>query len=62
VFVVVAAQKAFDGVSEEANLGSRTTLDVLNSEQELLSARTARLEAGLTIIQVYFNAWPSWCN
>lgn len=40
-----AAQKAFDGVSEEANLGSRTTLDVLNSEQELLTARAAKLEA-----------------
>ncbi len=40
-----AAQKAFDGVSEEANLGSRTTLDVLNSEQELLSARASKLEA-----------------
>lgn len=40
-----AAQKAFDGVSEEANLGSRTTLDVLNAEQDLLSARSARLEA-----------------
>lgn len=42
---VVAAQKAFDGVSEEANLGARTTLDVLNSEQELLSARAGKLEA-----------------
>ena len=42
---IEAAQKAFDGVSEEANLGSRTTLDVLNSEQELLSARASKLEA-----------------
>lgn len=42
---VEAAQKAFDGVSEEASLGSRTTLDVLNAEQDLLSARSARLEA-----------------
>ncbi len=42
---IEAAQKAFDGVSEEANLGSRTTLDVLNSEQELLSARNTKLEA-----------------
>lgn len=39
-----AAQKAFDGVSEEASLGSRTTLDVLNAEQDLLAARSARLE------------------
>lgn len=42
---IAAAQKAFDGVREEANLGSRTTLDVLNSEQELLSARASKLEA-----------------
>jgi outer membrane protein len=42
---IEAAQKAFDGVREEANLGSRTTLDVLNSEQELLSARASKLEA-----------------
>jgi outer membrane protein len=42
---VEAAQKAFDGVSEEANLGSRTTLDVLNAEQDLLAARSAQLEA-----------------
>ncbi len=42
---IEASQKAFDGVNEEANLGSRTTLDVLNSEQELLSARADKLEA-----------------
>ncbi|PJF08180.1 TolC family outer membrane protein [Pseudorhodobacter sp. MZDSW-24AT] len=40
-----AAQTAFDGVREEANLGARTTLDVLNAEQELLDARVTRIEA-----------------
>lgn len=40
-----SAQTAYDGVREEAKLGARTTLDVLNAEQELLSARTARLSA-----------------
>lgn len=40
-----SAQTAYDGVSEEAKLGARTTLDVLNAEQELLAARTARLSA-----------------
>ncbi len=40
-----SAQTAYDGVREEAKLGSRTTLDVLNAEQELLAARTARLSA-----------------
>jgi outer membrane protein len=42
---IAAAQKAFDGVKEEANLGARTTLDVLNAEQDLLAARASRLEA-----------------
>ena len=36
---VRAAQAAFDGIREEATLGARTTLDVLNAEQELLDAR-----------------------
>ncbi|MCZ4269507.1 TolC family outer membrane protein [Tritonibacter sp. AK171] len=42
---VRAAQVAFDGIREEATLGSRTTLDVLQAEQELLDAQTARLSA-----------------
>jgi outer membrane protein len=42
---IQASQKAFDGVREEATLGARTTLDVLNAEQDLLSARASRLEA-----------------
>ncbi|WP_386684530.1 TolC family outer membrane protein [Loktanella sp. R86503] len=36
---VRAAQVAFEGVREEATLGARTTLDVLNAEQTLLNAR-----------------------
>ena len=36
---VKAAQIAFDGVQEEAKVGARTTLDVLDAEQELLDAR-----------------------
>jgi outer membrane protein len=40
-----AAQEAFDGVREEAAAGTRTTLDVLDAEQELLDARNARLQA-----------------
>ena len=45
---VRAAQVAFNGVREEATLGSRTTLDVLQAEQELLDAQTARLSARAT--------------
>lgn len=40
-----AAQTAFEGVREEAALGARTTLDVLNAEQELLDARANRITA-----------------
>jgi outer membrane protein len=40
-----AARLAFEGVREEATLGSRTTLDVLNSEQVLLDAESDRITA-----------------
>ena len=42
---IQAARLAFEGVREEAKLGSRTTLDVLDAEQELLSAQNDLLEA-----------------
>ncbi|MCX7644503.1 MAG: TolC family outer membrane protein [Rhodobacteraceae bacterium] len=51
---VRAAEVAFRGVQEEAELGARTTLDVLNAEQELLDARTARVDAGARqVVAVY---------
>lgn len=40
-----AATVAFRGIREEATLGSRTTLDVLNAEQELLDARAGLISA-----------------
>lgn len=40
-----AAQIAFDGIREEATLGARTTLDVLDAEQELLDARANQVAA-----------------
>lgn len=40
-----AARIAFRGVREEATLGARTTLDVLDAEQSLLDAETARVSA-----------------
>jgi outer membrane protein len=42
---VAAARIAFDGLREEAALGARTTLDVLNAEQELLDAEANRIAA-----------------
>ena len=54
---VRAADVAFRGVREEAQLGARTTLDVLNAEQELLDARANlissqvdELSAGYTLL------------
>jgi outer membrane protein len=38
---VTSAEIALDGVREEARVGQRTTLDVLNAQQTLVSARTA---------------------
>lgn len=40
-----ASEIALDGVSREALVGSRTTLDVLNAEQELLDARVSLVRA-----------------
>ncbi|MEL6681783.1 MAG: TolC family outer membrane protein [Pseudomonadota bacterium] len=42
---ISASRVAFEGVREEATLGSRTTLDVLNAEQELLDAEANRISA-----------------
>ena len=38
---VKASEIAFEGVQQELQVGSRTTLDVLNQQQELLNARVA---------------------
>jgi len=43
-----AAEIAFEGTREEARLGARTTLDVLDAEQDLLDARAARIDAVAT--------------
>ena len=40
-----ATEVALKGVKEEAGLGARTTLDVLNAEQELLDARVQLISA-----------------
>lgn len=38
---VTAAEAALNGVSEEARVGQRTTIDVLNAQQELVNARVS---------------------
>ena len=42
---VAASELALAGVREEARVGQRTTLDVLNAQQELVNARTAFVTA-----------------
>ncbi len=42
---VTAAEIALNGVREEARVGQRTTLDVLNAQQELVNARVALVSA-----------------
>lgn len=49
-----AAQLAFDGTREEARLGARTTLDVLDAQQDLLDAQTARVEAEAALFNSYY--------
>jgi outer membrane protein len=42
---VKSAEAALNGVREEARLGQRTTLDVLNAQQELVNSRVALVSA-----------------
>jgi outer membrane protein len=42
---VTAAEVALNGVREEARVGQRTTLDVLNAQQALVNARSALVTA-----------------
>ena len=42
---VQASAIALNGVREEARVGQRTTLDVLNAQQELVNARVALVSA-----------------
>lgn len=42
---ITAAQSAYDGVVAEHREGERTTLDVLNAEQELLNAKVNQVKA-----------------
>ncbi|GAA4222774.1 outer membrane protein [Sagittula marina] len=52
---VRAARVAFQGVREEAALGARTTLDVLDAEQELLDARASLISAEISEFQAAYS-------
>ncbi len=42
---IEASQYAFEGITEEANLGARTILDTLNAKQEVLTAQNSLITA-----------------
>ena len=50
-----AATVAYKGVQEEAKLGARTTLDVLNAEQSLLDAQASRIDAEAQLQVVIYS-------
>lgn len=50
-----AAQVALDGVTQEADVGSRTTLDVLDAEQELFVAKSSLIRAKRNEIVSMYN-------
>lgn len=56
---VRAAEVAFRGVREEATLGARTTLDVLDAEQELLDARANLISAEADVVVAAYSVLAS---
>ncbi|WP_343035330.1 TolC family outer membrane protein [Parasulfitobacter algicola] len=56
---VRAARVAFEGVREEATLGARTTLDVLDAEQELLNAQNDLIDASTQEYVAYYSVLSS---
>ncbi|MBZ4023332.1 transporter [Rhodobacter sp. TJ_12] len=52
---IQAADIAYRGVREEATLGARTTLDVLDAEQDLLDARASRITAEADLQVAYYQ-------
>lgn len=56
---VRAAEVAFEGVREEATLGARTTLDVLDAEQELLDARANLISADADVFIAAYQVLSS---
>ena len=52
---IQAADMAYQGVREEATLGARTTLDVLNAEQDLLDAKASRISAEASLQVAYYQ-------
>src|SRR6266852_3337892 len=56
---VTAAEVALNGVREEARVGQRTTLDVLNAQQALVNARVALVAAQHDRVVASYNLLAS---
>lgn len=56
---ISAAQAAYDGIREEAQLGARTTLDVLDAEQSLLAARADKITADANLQLAHYQLLAS---
>ena len=54
---VKAAEVALNGVREEAKVGQRTTLDVLNAQQTLLNARVQLVPRSTTASSRPMRSW-----
>jgi outer membrane protein len=56
---VRAARVAFEGTREEAKLGARTTLDVLDAEQDLLDAEANLISANADVVIAAYSVLAS---
>jgi outer membrane protein len=54
---VTAAEVALNGVRDEARVGQRTTLDVLNAQQDLVNARVALVTAQRDRVVASIRCW-----
>ena len=58
-----ANEIALEGVEREAIVGSRTTLDVLNAQQQLLNSRTSLVQNLAQLVNASYacrgGGWPS---
>ena len=52
---VQAAEIAFEGVELEQSVGTRTTLDVLDAEQEVLNSKLSEIDAKLNLNRATFQ-------
>lgn len=52
---IAAATEALDGVQEEVNIGTRTTIDLLNAQTDLFNARVAERQARSDLVTATYQ-------